>query len=346
MASSIGDYCRLHFRVKCSARIGQFVGVQGQFSSGEELKAIKLVTTPAAYPIWSTSRPIVVPRGEIVNYKYCLIEDGAVKSAEQNGSPRIIIPEDGDTVVEDEFNLQPLERRNESEMELLENNGVKRRNTETEKSDWKRIGQSNSRLFLVCYHLPLVVRRTGQVDAPFEVEWAESLIAKSEGSISQTIKTIWIGTLNIPVSELTPSEKEYLVVLLRNMDCIPVFLEDDLANSAYTGYCKRVLWPVFHNVDQLDQIHAAWNMPSELDAAKGLGSSSFGSPKASLNHPLPVSENKVTDLRGLCDLLRFLIFLMFGVLGVRLESKGSRIFGGFQARERHFCVCHSRTRSG
>jgi trehalose-6-phosphate synthase len=32
---------------------------------------------------------------------------------------------------------------------------------------------------------------------------------------------------------------------------------------AYYGYCKKILWPLFHNVDQLDQIHAAWNLHPE-----------------------------------------------------------------------------------
>ena len=29
-----------------------------------------------------------------------------------------------------------------------------------------------------------------------------------------------------------------------------------MARQAYHGYCKQVMWPILHNVDQLDYIHA------------------------------------------------------------------------------------------
>lgn len=46
------------------------------------------------------------------------------------------------------------------------------------------------------------------------------------------------------------------------MNCTAIFLDESIAKLAYNGYCKQVLWPTFHNVDQLDQIHAAWNVAS------------------------------------------------------------------------------------
>ena len=85
--------------------------------------------------------------------------------------------------------------------------------------------------------------------------------------------------------------KEYLTEKLQAMNCIPVFLDDAIGiflllsssqssicmhssciiiinitiivDLAYYGYCKKILWPLFHNVDQLDQIHAAWNLHPE-----------------------------------------------------------------------------------
>eukprot|EP01040_Poterioochromonas_malhamensis_P001718 gene1718-1823_t len=275
--SSVGDYCRLNLRVKCPTQRGQAVGVQGfGLTHGED--AIKLVTTPEAHPIWFTANPIVIPRSELVNYKYCIIEDGAVKVTEpMPNNPRLLIPEEEDVTLEDEFNLdflQTVRNRLISEAEL-EVSAKRLPPSEPEKNAWKQLGGGSSKLFIVCYHLPIVIKRTNRPHEPFEATWAESLIARStSGSISSTIKTIWIGTIS--VRDLTPDEKPFVIALLRTLDCIPVFLDDDVATAAYQGFCKTIMWPVFHNVDPLDQIHAAWNLPptssSSLASTLGLTS--------------------------------------------------------------------------
>ena len=39
---------------------------------------------------------------------------------------------------------------------------------------------------------------------------------------------------------MTPNEKDFLVAALADMNCLPVFLEADIARAAYHGYCKQV----------------------------------------------------------------------------------------------------------
>jgi trehalose 6-phosphate synthase/phosphatase len=252
--SSGGDYCRLHIRVKCATKRGQSVGIQGfGLTKGDD--AVKLVTSPEAHPVWWTASPIVLPRGELINYKYCLIEGGTVTEKE-NVNPRLKIPEEEDVVLEDEFILQETEKK-----DFFEDSSLKRKGNDTDK---KPVGSTITKLFLVCYHLPVVITRSSNEEKPFEIEWAESLLARSKGSISTSIKTMWIGTISI--RDLTPNEKAVVTMLLRNMDCIPVFLDDEVAAAAYHGFCKKVMWPVFHNVDQLDQIHAAWNLPEAVQS--------------------------------------------------------------------------------
>ena len=123
-------------------------------------------------------------------------------------------------------------------------------------------------LFIVCYHLPVTITvnksdttGTGEY-RPFEITWAESLIAKSENSVASAMQTTWIGTISVG-KNITASEKEWLVQALSAMNCIAVFLDADIARDSYKGFCKTVMWPVFHNVDQLDHIHAAWNLHPE-----------------------------------------------------------------------------------
>lgn len=124
------------------------------------------------------------------------------------------------------------------------------------------------KLFIVCYHLPVTITinmsdttANGEY-RPFEITWAESLIAKSENSVASAMLTTWIGTISVG-KDISAPEKQWLVETLAAMNCIAVFLEKDIARDSYKGFCKTVMWPVFHNVDQLDHIHAAWNLHPE-----------------------------------------------------------------------------------
>ncbi len=37
-------------------------------------------------------------------------------------------------------------------------------------------------------------------------------------------------------------------MLLRDFQCVPVFLEDDLVDKYYNGFSNDILWPLFHYV--------------------------------------------------------------------------------------------------
>ena len=125
-------------------------------------------------------------------------------------------------------------------------------------------------LYLLCYHLPVDVARTGDPYRPFSVSWNDSLIAKTEGSVSGAIPTFWIGTVTVPSSKITEEEVTVLTDLLKSMSCIPIFLDKELSDNAYCGYCKEVLWPILHNVDQVESSLAIWRTKG-AEADKGVG---------------------------------------------------------------------------
>lgn len=264
-----GDFCRLHIRVKCNAKHGQMVAVSG-LGVSEGIDAIRLVTTPQAYPIWYTQSPIVLPRKGQACYKYCIVEDGVIHGYESIMMPRVVQLNEADMIVEDEFNIQSMENseKNAIDPETMEYASIKRRGSELEGNVWMNLAARNSRLLIVCYHLPVSIKRTQNEDRPFEVTWAESLIAKTNGSVAAHVPTFWFGTVSVSIKDVTDAEKAALTNLLWEMNCIPVFLDDDEEMKAYAGFCKTIMWPVFHNVDQLDQIHAAWNLPPDDSSAK------------------------------------------------------------------------------
>ena len=59
--------------------------------------------------------------------------------------------------------------------------------------------------------------------------------------------------------------------VLKEMSCIPIFLEEEVTENAYRGYCKEVLWPIFHNVDQLESSLAIWRTRAAAAAASEPG---------------------------------------------------------------------------
>lgn len=272
-ADSLGDLCRVHFRVKAPVKLGQVIGLSGSsyaLGSFNRLQVLSLVTTPEAYPIWYTVTPVVIPRGEVVRYKYCVLEAGVVKAFEKIDQPRIVVTEELDNIVEDELSLQSLENSNQdSEMQLFDEIvRMKRRGSEHDRLFDLSILSHGQRLFLVCYHLPIEVHRSSDSNALFTVNWTDSLIAKSRDSIANDARTQWMGTVSVGHLKLVEGEMEALTEILQKMDCIPVFLDDEVAYDAYKGFCKQIMWPIFHNVDQIDQIHAAWNLPSGYGEAK------------------------------------------------------------------------------
>ena len=262
------SYIRAHFRVYCTTHIGQTIGLGGSshsLGSYEREKAIKLVTTPDSYPIWYTESPILLLKEDVeISYKYCIIEGGKAKCFEQSPRKLNIKGTEDDVIIEDRFESNHINAsENDSEADLL-----------MKIQEYKNIGDAQnvavtkSRLVIACYHLPVKITRSNNKDEPFTVAWSESLIAKSKDSVSTTREVVWYGTVTVSGDPLTKDEENILRTILQKINCHPIFIAKELTDDAYLGFCKMILWPIFHNVDQLDQIHAAWYLPSEVSSAK------------------------------------------------------------------------------
>jgi len=120
-------------------------------------------------------------------------------------------------------------------------------------SDFKKTA-SESTLFLVCFHLPVKVAKN--IWGRWEATWSESLLAKGDESIAATMSTRWLGTVGLP-DDVTDSDREEIRLVLKDMDCTPVFLPKTLIEQHYEGFCKQLMWPLFHNVDILELASAA-----------------------------------------------------------------------------------------
>jgi trehalose 6-phosphate synthase/phosphatase len=203
----------------------------------------------------------------LIKYNYCVIEGGRVKLFEKRDK-RTLQPKDFDTEIVDDCPIETFVETPSEENDMsLPAQLRKRAESYCEQPD---VLSFFKRVILVCYHLPIEIARTNDPKSPFRITWAESLIAKSgSGSISGPLDVYWVGTMP-HVSNLTTDENDILRQQLKEMKCIPIFFDERIVQDAYYGYCKQVLWPLFHNVDQLDHLHAAWNFPSTAPSAGNL----------------------------------------------------------------------------
>ncbi|KAG6611458.1 trehalose-phosphatase, variant 1 [Phytophthora cinnamomi] len=85
----------------------------------------------------------------------------------------------------------------------------------------------------------------------WRVEWAGDRMIESQNTLSHcelseraSIKFVGrVAEQDVPVEERHDVE-----LLLRELNCFPVFLEQEEAKLYYEDYCKQTLWPTFHNV--------------------------------------------------------------------------------------------------
>lgn len=107
-------------------------------------------------------------------------------------------------------------------------------------------------VMLVSYRLPIVLNKT---ENGFEADWDyETPYVSTENSLSSTHDVWWFGAVSYlrttNVSKLprqfTLEEQQQIRVVLRKMKCIPIFLDPELNDEYYHGYCKRILDPVLH----------------------------------------------------------------------------------------------------
>ena len=111
---------------------------------------------------------------------------------------------------------------------------------------------SSSRIFFVCFHLPVVVVQN-QDTKEWRASWSESLLAKSEGSrLLASYNAHWIGTVTTHPPISSEADRQKVREILAGMDCTPIFLDPAVRQAHYYGFCKQVLWPAFHNIDLLD----------------------------------------------------------------------------------------------
>jgi trehalose-phosphatase len=120
---------------------------------------------------------------------------------------------------------------------------------------------NNDGLIVVSYFLPVIVTRVataialgssfgtlmgGGRDDLWHVEWDHEALL----SLKSQLRVTRVGSVRFRSGEAPTSfeERDALIDALQPFLCVPVFIEQDLATLFYDSFCKKTLWPTFHNL--------------------------------------------------------------------------------------------------
>ena len=236
----------------------RIIGDTNSFGGNKKENAVRLYTTPQSYPVWTSLEPFIVNSNKPLTYRYGIVEQGVCTSMEtslqrnvDNGNNsairklknRTLVAKGYDLVIEDIFEY-PEASASYDELELIaESKGMVATKSQDFQTTINQLTSDSRSLYLVCFHLPLVVKRSASgTKNEFDISWAESLIAKTSGSVSEGMKTWWVGTIGVPGEPLTEDETKALKDQLYSMSCIAIFLDSKMHHDTYKGYCKQIMW--------------------------------------------------------------------------------------------------------
>ena len=102
--------------------------------------------------------------------------------------------------------------------------------------------QTNDSLIIISTRLPVTVEKK---NGKLHYNKSSGGLATGLSSLSSG-RTNWLGWPGISKEELTSSEISEATAKLKEMGCVPVFLNNKQIDNFYSGYCNSTLWPLFH----------------------------------------------------------------------------------------------------
>jgi len=136
--------------------------------------------------------------------------------------------------------------------ESREEEGSRSRGDESVSTEASVLSEEN-RMLIVAHILPLNAA-PGPDGRSWSFEWdRDSLLWQLKDGLPDEMEVIYIGCLKVEVD--SSEQDEVAATLLENFNCVPAFLPTDLKNRFYHGFCKQMLWPLFHYLLPLSAAH-------------------------------------------------------------------------------------------
>ncbi|PKA56854.1 putative alpha,alpha-trehalose-phosphate synthase [UDP-forming] 7 [Apostasia shenzhenica] len=103
---------------------------------------------------------------------------------------------------------------------------------------------AQDRIIIVANQLPVRAKRRPD-GRGWSFSWDEnSLLLQLKDGLPEDMEVIYVGSLLVDVAG--HEQDDVSQTLLERFKCVPAFLEPDLLERFYHGFCKQQLWPLFH----------------------------------------------------------------------------------------------------
>lgn len=110
---------------------------------------------------------------------------------------------------------------------------------------------TSGRRIIVANQLPLKARSESGIWV-FEFD-PDSLVLQLKSGLKPGTECVYVGSLSV---DIDPSEQDEVAqVLYDGFKCVPTFLNVDIQNKFYHGFCKHYLWPIFHYMLPVTRTH-------------------------------------------------------------------------------------------
>eukprot|EP00475_Leptophrys_vorax_P019115 TRINITY_DN2611_c1_g1_i1.p1 TRINITY_DN2611_c1_g1~~TRINITY_DN2611_c1_g1_i1.p1 ORF type:complete len:551 (-),score=100.12 TRINITY_DN2611_c1_g1_i1:36-1688(-) len=142
--------------------------------------------------------------------------------------------------------MQEEERRLAAQIEeitlRLQLMKAQQQRTDEEESKEEHLSGFSGRLIMASNRLPVTITKTEDGSWSFSVSSGGLVTALS--GLKQQIPFLWVGWVGLDVPK--EEEAELARQLEENYGLFPVFLNKDLVDKYYNGFCNDILWPLFH----------------------------------------------------------------------------------------------------
>nr|GEV79951.1 probable alpha,alpha-trehalose-phosphate synthase [UDP-forming] 11 [Tanacetum cinerariifolium] len=110
---------------------------------------------------------------------------------------------------------------------------------------------TSGRRIIVANQLPLKARfESGKWVFEFD---PDSLVLQLKSGLKPGTECVYVGSLSV---DIDPTDQdEVSQILYDGFKCVPTFLNVDIQNKFYHGFCKHYLWPIFHYMLPVTQTH-------------------------------------------------------------------------------------------
>lgn len=113
----------------------------------------------------------------------------------------------------------------------------------------------SDRIIIVANQLPVKAKRRPDNKGWHFSRDDDSLLLQLKAGLPDDMEVIYVGSLNVDVP--SDEQDEVSQTLLENFKCVPAFLPADLHEKFYHGFCKQLLWPLFHYMLPFSADHSA-----------------------------------------------------------------------------------------